>query len=84
MDCGEEKRHCGLQTDSVVGNGRYVELEGEGAMHMKATLVEQGTRSSYALTEARLGGRLSRQDISILQVFFPPHLSFSHRLFLIT
>jgi Fe-S cluster assembly protein SufD len=42
-------------------------LEGPSALHMKGTLVTQAAVSSYKLTEARLGGRLSRQDISILQ-----------------
>eukprot|EP00884_Botryococcus_braunii_P009970 jgi/Botrbrau1/18975/Bobra.0100s0012.1 len=63
---------CNAVTEIYLGEGSnlrhgYVELEGEGALHMKATLVEQATRSSYAMTEARLGGSLSRQDISILQ-----------------
>ena len=37
-------------------------------MHMKGTLVRQAGGSSYKLTEARLGGRLTRQDIHIVQV----------------
>lgn len=37
-------------------------------MHMKGTLVRQAARSSYKLTEARLGGKLTRQDLNIMQV----------------
>ena len=48
---------------------RYACLEGPQAMHMKGTLVRQGAGSSYKLTEARLGGRLTRQDIHIVQVW---------------
>ena len=47
---------------------RYVCLEGRQAMHMKGTLVRQATSSTYKLTEARLGGRLTRQDVNIAQV----------------
>lgn len=47
---------------------RYVALEGRRALHMKGTLVRQAAESSYKLTEARLGGRLTRQDINIEQV----------------
>ncbi len=35
---------------------------------MKGTLVRQAAESSYKLTEARLGGQLTRQDINIEQV----------------
>lgn len=52
---------------------RYVQLEGRAALHMKGTLVRQAAESSYKLTEARLGGRLTRQDINIQQVL--PHTS---------
>ncbi|CAL8463795.1 g3329 [Coccomyxa elongata] len=45
----------------------YVALEGRRALHMKGTLVRQAAESSYKLTEARLGGRLTRQDINIEQ-----------------
>lgn len=47
---------------------RYVELEGAAARHVKATLVQQGPRSRYVLTEAALGGALSRHDLGIQQV----------------
>ncbi len=47
---------------------RYVALEGRRALHMKGTLVRQAAQSSYKLTEARLGGRLTRQDLFIEQV----------------
>ena len=40
-------------------------------MHMKGTLVRQAARSSYKLTEARLGGRLTRQDVNVMQVRHP-------------
>ena len=43
-------------------------------MHMKGTLVRQAARSSYKLTEARLGGRLTRQDVNVMQVRHPPAL----------
>lgn len=46
----------------------YVELEDAGAAHMKATLVNQGRESSYTLTETRIGGSLSRHDLSIEQL----------------
>ena len=47
---------------------RYVELEGTAASHVKGTLVEQRARSRYVLTEAALGARLSRHDLTIEQV----------------
>ena len=47
---------------------RYVCLEGRQAMHMKGTLVRQAASSTYKLTEARLGGRLTRQDVNVAQV----------------
>ena len=50
------------------GACRYVCLEGRQAMHMKGTLVRQAASSTYKLTEARLGGRLTRQDVNIAQV----------------
>lgn len=50
-----------------VATGRYVELEARAALHMKATLVQQAARSAYRQVEARLGGRLSRQDLAIEQ-----------------
>lgn len=37
-------------------------------MHMKGTLVRQAASSSYKMIEARLGGKLTRQDINIMQV----------------
>lgn len=46
----------------------YVVLEGAAAAHAKATLVNQGTESSYSLTEVRVGGRLTRHDLSIEQL----------------
>lgn len=46
----------------------YVQLEGPGAAHVKATLVNQGTGSSYSLTEASVGGTLTRHDISVEQL----------------
>ncbi|CAL5226157.1 g8980 [Coccomyxa viridis] len=45
----------------------YVCLEGRQAMHMKGTLVRQAASSTYKLTEARLGGRLTRQDVNVAQ-----------------
>lgn len=45
-----------------------MELEGAGASHVKATLVQQGAHSRYVLTEASLGGTLSRHDLGIEQV----------------
>ena len=47
---------------------RYVELEGSEAWHMKASLVTQAEGSKYQITEAQLGGRLTRHDLSIQQV----------------
>ncbi len=46
---------------------RYAALEGRGALAMKATLVAQGARSQYRLTEARVGGALTRHDLNIQQ-----------------
>jgi Fe-S cluster assembly protein SufD len=45
----------------------YVVLEAPGAAHAKATLVNQGARSEYALVEARLGGGLTRHDVGVAQ-----------------
>lgn len=47
---------------------KYAQLEGQDSIHMKGTLVSQGSRSNYQLTEASIGGRLSRHDVGILQV----------------
>ena len=47
---------------------RYLELEASGASHVKTTLVRQGARSHYVLTEAALGAELSRHDLGIEQV----------------
>ena len=47
---------------------QYVELEAAGAVHIKGTLVQQAQSSSYTLTEARVGGGLSRHDLRINQV----------------
>jgi Fe-S cluster assembly protein SufD len=46
----------------------YVELEAQGAVHLRATLVNQGRASRYALTEARLGGSLTRHDLGVDQL----------------
>lgn len=46
----------------------YVEIEGQGAAHMKATLVNQGQESDYSLTEARVGGELTRHDLGVDQL----------------
>lgn len=45
----------------------YVQLEGSTAVHMKTTLVKQGTSSSYKLTETSVGGSLTRHDVGIDQ-----------------
>jgi len=49
-----------------------VQLEARGALHMKATLVSQAARSAYRQVEARLGARLSRQDLGVEQARRPP------------
>ncbi|EFN51512.1 hypothetical protein CHLNCDRAFT_59225 [Chlorella variabilis] len=54
--------------DSAVLKHSYVQLESTGVAHMKATLVNQGRKSSYSLTEARVGGTLSRHDLNIEQL----------------
>lgn len=46
----------------------YVQLEAPGAVHVKASLVRQAKSSSYIMTEASLGGALSRHDVGIMQV----------------
>ncbi|KAK9826208.1 hypothetical protein WJX81_008547 [Elliptochloris bilobata] len=55
-----------LGEDACLVHG-YVQLEARAALHMKATLVAQAARSSYRQLEARLGGRLSRQDLGVEQ-----------------
>ena len=46
----------------------YIELESEGAEHFKTTLVNQGQESQYSLTEARVGGSLTRHDLGLDQL----------------
>ena len=46
----------------------YVELEADGAIHFKTTLVNQGKESQYSLTEAQIGGSLSRHDLGVDQL----------------
>lgn len=61
---------------------RYVQLESTvNAAHFKSTLVTQGSESRYSLTEARLGGSISRHDVDILQV--GPETETSMRSFLL-
>lgn len=55
-----------LAKDAMVTH-RYVERESSGCVHMRVTLVQQQEASSYTLTEARLGGELSRHDLGIKQ-----------------
>ena len=38
------------------------------AVHTRATLVSQGARSAYSLTEARVGGALTRHDVGVDQL----------------
>ena len=45
-----------------------MEREASGAIHVKGTLVRQAENSTYRLTEARLGGGLSRHDVRVDQV----------------
>ncbi len=45
----------------------YVNLEGPGSLHFHTTLVEQDTDSAFRLTEARVGGGLTRHDVGVLQ-----------------
>lgn len=54
---------------------RYAELEGEQTWHMKASLVTQAEKSNYQLTEAQLGGKFTRHDLSIQQVDLLLHRS---------
>uniref|UniRef100_A0A7S0NAH2 Fe-S cluster assembly protein SufD n=1 Tax=Pyramimonas obovata TaxID=1411642 RepID=A0A7S0NAH2_9CHLO len=44
-----------------------VQSQTAGAIHMKATFVQQAANSSYALTEASTGSQLARHDIKISQ-----------------
>ena len=70
LDDGSELQH------------RYVQLEATvDAIHFKSTLVTQGSQSRYALTEARLGGSMSRHDVDIQQV--GPETETSMRSFLL-
>jgi len=55
---------------TLIVAGRYLELDGNNASHVKTTLVRQGARSRYSLTEAALGAALSRHDLGIEQVLF--------------
>lgn len=45
----------------------YVQRECAGAYHMRSTLVAQAERSRFSLSEARLGGQLSRHDVVVEQ-----------------
>lgn len=47
---------------------RFVELENQKGINIKSSLISQGTESTYALTEVRLGGKLSRHDVGIVQL----------------
>jgi len=60
----------------------YVEAEGRGAWHAKATLVRQAASSRYALVEARLGGALSRAEVDVAQA--GPGTATSLRSFLLS
>lgn len=59
----------------------YVELEAAGAAHFKSTLVSQGKGSEYALSEARVGGALTRHDVGVDQA--GPSTSTSMRAFIL-
>ncbi|KAL4531891.1 hypothetical protein Ndes2437B_g02327 [Nannochloris sp. 'desiccata'] len=54
--------------DTAVLKHSYIELEADGAAHFKTTLVNQGKESNYSLTEARIGGALTRHDLSVEQL----------------
>ncbi|KAF8065543.1 IDA4 [Scenedesmus sp. PABB004] len=45
----------------------YAARDAAGGCHFKSTLVTQAEGSSYSLVEARIGGSLSRHDLSIAQ-----------------
>lgn len=62
---GSDGRACPALTAACAR--RYVQLEARAALHMKATLVAQAARSAYRQVEARLGARLSRQDLGVEQ-----------------
>lgn len=47
---------------------KIVELENDDSISLKSTLVSQGTESAYNLTEVRVGGRLTRHDLGIVQL----------------
>ncbi|KAJ9519025.1 hypothetical protein QJQ45_026297 [Haematococcus lacustris] len=55
-----------LEAGAQLSHG-YVCREQPGAAHFKATLVKQATDSSYTLTEARVGGGLTRHDVVVQQ-----------------
>jgi Fe-S cluster assembly protein SufD len=46
----------------------YIDLEADGAAHFKTTLVNQGKESQYTLTEAQIGGSLTRHDLGVDQL----------------
>lgn len=63
---------CAL-AEVVLGQGAsfqhgYVQREAAGAVHMKGTLVQQDQGSQYSVTEATLGGTLTRHDLGITQL----------------
>lgn len=45
----------------------YVNLEAPGTLHFRTTLVQQGADSTFRLTEARVGGSLTRHDLGVQQ-----------------
>ena len=57
---------------------KFVGSENENAINLKATLVSQGTGSTYSLIEVRLGGKLSRHDASIVQLGERTHTEMKH------
>ena len=54
--------------DGAMLKHSYVDLEAPGAAHFKATLVNQGKESQYSMTEARVGGALTRHDVGVDQL----------------
>lgn len=45
----------------------YVNLEAPGTLHFRTTLVQQAADSRFTLTEARVGGSLTRHDLGVQQ-----------------
>lgn len=58
----------GLSDGGALSRSQFVVTDGQEAVNLRATLVEQQAKSAYSLTEVRLGGVLTRHDVNIVQL----------------